>query len=105
MDVLAWFTKRNQNATVLEPSSGCTRMPAITVKNIPDDLYRRLKSAAAMHHRSINSELIVCLEEVLQPVRMTVDEHLAAAARLRAQLDGLRVTEKEISAAKRAGRP
>jgi len=40
-----------------------------------------------------------------QPVRLTVDEHLAAAARLRAQLDGLRVTEKEISAAKRAGRP
>lgn len=80
-------------------------MPAITVKNIPDDLYQRLRSAAAIHHRSINSELLVCLEEVLQPVRLTVDEHLAAAARLRAQLDGLRVTEKEISAAKRAGRP
>ena len=82
-----------------------TPMPAITVKNIPDDLYRHLKAAAAMHHRSINSELIVCLEQVLRPVRMTVDEHLVAAARIRAQLDGVRVTEKEISAAKRAGRP
>jgi plasmid stability protein len=83
----------------------CTLMPAITVKNIPDDLYRRLKAVAEMHHRSINSELIVCLEQVLSPVRMTVDEHLVAAARIRAQLDGVRVTEKEISAAKRAGRP
>jgi plasmid stability protein len=80
-------------------------MPAITVKNIPDDLYQRLKAVAKMHRRSINSELIVCLEQVLRPVRMNVDEHLAAAARLRAQLGGVRVTEREISAAKRTGRP
>jgi plasmid stability protein len=32
-------------------------MPALTVKNIPDDLYDHLKVSAKAHHRSINSEL------------------------------------------------
>ena len=40
-------------------------MPAITVKNIPDDLYENLKLAAQVNHRSINSEIIACLEKEL----------------------------------------
>ena len=46
-------------------------MPAITVKNIPDALYERLKASASAHHRSINSELIHCLEQALLPKRMS----------------------------------
>jgi len=30
-------------------------MPAVTVKNIPDELYKKLKDSAANHRRSINS--------------------------------------------------
>ena len=37
-------------------------MPTITVKNIPDDIYERLKEVAGANHRSINREMIVCLE-------------------------------------------
>ena len=33
-------------------------MPAVTVKNLPDDLYQRPKTNAQAHHRSINGELI-----------------------------------------------
>jgi antitoxin FitA len=47
-------------------------MPSITVKNIPEDLYKRLKLRAAANHRSINSEIIVCIEQVVdnqQPER------------------------------------
>ncbi|MCQ8103334.1 Arc family DNA-binding protein, partial [Methylomonas sp. SURF-2] len=40
-------------------------MPALTIKNIPDSLYEQLKSAAELHRRSINSEVLVCLEKVL----------------------------------------
>lgn len=55
-------------------------MPTIiTLKNIPDDLYRRLKETADAHHRSVNSEVIVCLERVLLPTRITADERLARA--------------------------
>lgn len=36
-------------------------MASLTIKNIPDKLYQQLKHAANTHHRSINSELIVCI--------------------------------------------
>ncbi|HIG07732.1 MAG TPA: DNA-binding protein, partial [Methylococcaceae bacterium] len=29
-------------------------MPALTIKNVPDDLYKELKHVAEQHHRSIN---------------------------------------------------
>ena len=42
-------------------------MPSLTIKNIPDELYVELKHTAEQHHRSINSEVIVCLEQSLLP--------------------------------------
>jgi len=42
-------------------------MATVTLKNIPDELYERLKATAQAHRRSINSELIHCLETVLKP--------------------------------------
>ena len=57
-------------------------MPAITVKNIPDALYERLKASASAHRRSINSELIHCLEQVLLPKRMSAAEYVQRAREL-----------------------
>lgn len=37
-------------------------MATITLKNIPDRLYERLKYFAKLHHRSLNSEVIFLLE-------------------------------------------
>ena len=37
-------------------------MPTITLKNVPDELHRRLKERAERHHRSLNREAIRCLE-------------------------------------------
>ena len=31
----------------------------MTLKNIPDDVYERLKAAASLHRRGLNSEAIV----------------------------------------------
>jgi antitoxin FitA len=46
------------------------RMPTtLTLKNIPDDVYERLKLSAQTHRRSMNSEAIVCLEAVLLPAK------------------------------------
>lgn len=40
-------------------------MAAITLKNIPDRLYQRLKYFAKVHHRSLNSEIIFNLEKAV----------------------------------------
>lgn len=34
-----------------------------TIKGMPDGLYRRLKTRAAAHRRSLNSEIVGCLEQ------------------------------------------
>ena len=41
-------------------------MASITVKNIPDDLYLNLKQLANANHRSINSEILVCIEKAVR---------------------------------------
>ena len=76
----------------------------LTLKNIPDEVYERLKLAAGMHRRSLNSEAIVCLEAVLAPARIAPGERVTRARALRA---GLRVkfSPRDIDALKREGRP
>lgn len=37
-------------------------MPSITIKNIPEPLYRAMKAKAAANHRSLNGETLVALE-------------------------------------------
>ncbi len=58
----------------------------LTLKNIPDELYGRLKAAAEAHRRSLNSEVLVCLESVLLPQRVSVEDRLARARELRKAL-------------------
>jgi plasmid stability protein len=77
----------------------------ITLKNLPDDVYERLKQSAEAHRRSLNSEAIVCLETVLIPARVNAADRLARAQALRAELAGTRFTSREIDRYKRQGRP
>lgn len=80
-------------------------MATITVKNIPDDLYARLKEAAQLNRRSINSEIIMCIERALISQRMSTEEILARAREWRALTRDNPITDDELTAAKRAGRP
>lgn len=77
----------------------------ITLKNIPDELYDRLRQSAQIHRRSINSEAILCLETVLQPVVLGPSERLEKIARLRDQLDPTKFHLRDIDEFKRRGRP
>ena len=77
----------------------------LTLKNIPDEVYELLKASAAAHRRSLNREAIVCLESVLMPGRMTVDERLARARALRSALPQAVFQPEDIDAWKRQGRP
>lgn len=77
----------------------------LTLKNIPDEVYQRLKAAAETHRRSLNSEAIVCLESVLLPGRIDPGERLARARALRAALPKAKFKARDIDAMKREGRP
>lgn len=76
----------------------------LTLKNIPDDVYARLKASAEVHRRSLNGEAIVCLEAVLCPNVLTTAERLARARALRARLAPTQFHALEIDAFKREGR-
>jgi plasmid stability protein len=41
-------------------------MPTLTLKNIPDGLHARLKASAARNRRSLNSEILVRLEQDIE---------------------------------------
>ena len=77
----------------------------ITLKNIPDEIYASLKQAAEVHHRSINSEVIACLERVLMPARPSAEEHLARARQIRDTLGAQTFSAADIAAAIEQGRP
>ena len=80
-------------------------MPALTIKNIPDDLYQELKLAAERYHRSINSEVLVCLKRSLQPVRINPEDRLKDTRMLRSQIRPDVVTAEDINHAIDKGRP
>ena len=81
-------------------------MPAtITLKNIPDDVYKRLKFSADTHRRSLNGEAIVCLETVLFPKKIAASERLTRARELRSGLLPAKFKARDIDALKREGRP
>jgi len=58
-------------------------MATVTVKNIPDELYDRLKSVAEINRRSINSEIIMCIEKTVTSRRINHDEVIENARQLR----------------------
>ncbi|MBK8974030.1 MAG: Arc family DNA-binding protein [Hahellaceae bacterium] len=79
-------------------------MVSLTIKNIPDILYEHLKQAANAHHRSINNELIYCLEKTLLPSKLSATDIKDTAKLLRARVMAERIDTEEINAAKNEGR-
>jgi len=81
------------------------KMPTtLTLKNIPDAVYERLKASAQKHRRSLNSEAIVCLESVLLPGRLTPSERITRARELRSALPQGTFRPRDIDSLKRKGR-
>lgn len=76
----------------------------LTLKNIPQAVYERLKAAAEKHRRSLNSEAIVCLEAALIPAAVPPGERLARARALRAELGRAVFEAQDIETYKRQGR-
>lgn len=56
-------------------------MPALTIKGVPEELYRRLKAEAEASRRSLNGQAIVCIERGLTGPRRDSQELLAELKR------------------------
>ena len=78
---------------------------SITLKNIPDNIYQSLKAAAETHHRSLNNEIIACLERVLLPSKIGNEDHIAQAMQMREELKGKKFKITDIAKAIDQGRP
>jgi plasmid stability protein len=79
-------------------------MYSITVKNIPDDIYERLKHSAKVNHRSINREIIVIIKEAVQSKKIVSEDFLARARQIREKTADFKITDDEFTQEKKAGR-
>ena len=78
-------------------------MITITLKDLPPRLHRELKSRAEAHGRSLNTEMLACLEASVHSGRVDVETVLAEARALRKSVK-IRLTQKDLLAAKTGGR-
>ena len=65
----------NRFGSAMEPP-----MPTLTLKALPAELHRRLKARAEQNGRSLNREVIECLERTFEVERID-DEALSEKAR------------------------
>jgi antitoxin FitA len=73
------------------------RMGRLTVRNVDDEIIRRLKLRAAEHGRSAEAEHREILKQVLLPYRqMAVDEWFRLAKELREQTGPMATESTEI---------
>ena len=78
-------------------------MPSITIKSLPPALHERLKDIARRHHRSLQNEIVACLERHAERLPPSKSELMAEAARLRDKL--LWFDHELVDEYKRSGRP
>lgn len=74
----------------------------LSLKNVPDDVYARLKKRAERHRRSMNSEIIQILDRSLRLVHDR-DELMKRIEAVRSK-QTFTTTNEEIQAAKLFGR-
>lgn len=79
-------------------------MPSLTIKNIPVELYDRLKKRARERRRSVNSEVIICLEQALRCGRVDPEAFLSRIEALQTQITLPPLTDEILRGAKEEGR-
>ena len=79
-------------------------MKTITLKGLPEALYREIKKRALGSRRSLNAEVLVTLERSVAGALLTTRERLARIDAFRGSLKGVYLTNAQIDASKREGR-
>jgi hypothetical protein len=77
-------------------------MPTLTLKNIPEDLHARLKASAERNRRSLNSEILVRLEQDIRRPVLDPIVHAGTLGTFTARLP--RVAHQSVARYKRQGR-
>ena len=80
-------------------------MPSLAIKNVPASILQRLKAQAASHRRSLNLEVITCLEAMTHSVPLDSEALPARVRRLRVKPSGPRSTDRVLTRLKSQGRP
>ena len=78
-------------------------MATVTVKNLPDELHRKLRESAKRHHRSVNNEIIALLESRLHPQQVDKTAMLEDLRKFRASLK-VYLDQEEVQQLKEEGR-
>ena len=68
-----------------ESGSPCNRngaimvlhMPSLTIKQVPEELVDRIRKRAELTGRSMNREIIACLQQVVMPRQRTAEQRIA----------------------------
>lgn len=76
------------SALSLRVSISRWHMASITIKDIPAALHERLKVRAARNRRSLNAEVLACLESVVSVERVDPEAELREIAAIREQVGG-----------------
>ncbi|WP_404789873.1 FitA-like ribbon-helix-helix domain-containing protein [Altericista sp. CCNU0014] len=79
-------------------------MTNLTIKNMPEGLYQTLKQRALNNRRSLNSEVLVCLEQVLQDRHPDTQVALTRIRELRQKTVSHPLTDEILQQAKLDGR-
>ena len=80
-------------------------MATVTLKNVPEELVRRLKQEAKQNRRSLNQEALARLESSLTAHRLSGGDTVKALRRLHKRLAGLApLTDAFLNRAKNEGR-
>lgn len=79
-------------------------MATLTIKGMQDDLYTLLKQRARSHHRSINAEVIMCVERAVRSRRLDPDVFLGRMADIRNSMDYPGLSDELLDQYKSEGR-
>lgn len=71
-------------------------MVTITIKNIPPEIYERIKARAKNNHRSINGEILSILEQAISIPPIDVKATLERTRKLREMTADYVITADEI---------
>jgi len=80
-------------------------MPAITLKNIPDELYLQIKRSASLNYRSINGEILYRLNNSLGQKPIDPELLLLKISKLQKRISIPSLTNEFLELAKTEGRP
>jgi plasmid stability protein len=79
-------------------------MVTLTIKNIPPELYERLKIQAKNNHRSLNGEVISLIEQALSIPPLDVKATLERTRKIRELTAHYVITNEELNRWKNEGR-